>query len=176
MKRPLQILLIIAPALASGLALGFIVHASFLSPDVQPVFSPDDGQEVIDFIDAARNSIDIEIYVFSSRDVVDALQRAKDRGVDVRIIIEEDVMGGENGEIFRELSSKGFRIRYASHFYKLTHSKFVIVDGKAVLVGSHNLSNSALFKNREASVIIRNDDAVARGFAEAFETDWGLAS
>ncbi len=168
---------------AAGVIAGIIIgalsatlaHPLLFLPYVHPVLSPEDGQEVLDFIEGARGSIDIEIYVFSSRDVVDALQRAKDRGVDVRIIIEEDVMGGENGEIFRELDSKGFRIRYASKAYKLTHSKFIIVDRTAVLVGSHNLSNSALFKNREASVIIR-DAAVSGQFEEAFERDWGLAA
>lgn len=171
----MRTLLHAAAGLILGLALGFLLHPLLFLPYVHPVFSPEDGQEVLDFIDGARHSIDMEIYVLSSRDVVEALQRAKDRGVDVRIIIEEDVMGGENGEIFRELDSKGFRIRYASKAYKLTHSKFAIVDGEAVLVGSHNLSNSALFKNREASVIIR-DAAVAGEFEEAFERDWGLAS
>ncbi len=168
-----------AAGLFAGLILGALLatlaHPLLFLPYVHPVFSPEDGQEIIYLIDSAQRSIDIEIYVFSSRDVVDALQRAKDRGVDVRIILEEDVMGGENGEMFRELDSKGFSVRYASKAYKLTHSKFMIIDGNSVLVGSHNLSNSALFKNREASVIIRDSD-VSGEFEEAFEKDWGLAA
>ncbi|MFH0885099.1 MAG: phospholipase D-like domain-containing protein [Candidatus Micrarchaeota archaeon] len=160
--------------MAAGALLFFILQPVFFSPEIEPVFSPEGGARIPALIDGAKTSIDIEIYVFSSRDVVEALERAKSRGVRIRIIIERNVVGDDNDAIFRELASKGFDIRYASSAYKLTHAKFIIVDGKEVLVGSHNLSNSALYKNREASVII-NDGATVRSFMRAFEEDWLLA-
>ncbi len=159
----------------AGIILAFIFHPLIFAPSISPVFSPEDGALIPALIDAANESIDIEIYVFSSRDVVEALERAKSRGVAIRIIIERNVVGDDNDAIFRELASKGFNIRYASKAYKLTHSKFIIIDGSLVLVGSHNLSNSALYKNREASVIVR-DCATAAEFGRAFGTDWSLAS
>ncbi len=158
-----------------GALLALALQPLLFPPAIETVFSPDGGGKIISLIDAANESIDIEIYVFSSRDVVEALMRAKERGVDVRVIIERNVVGDDNGEIFRELASKGFNVRYAGKAYKLTHAKVIIVDGKAVLVGSHNLSNSALFKNREASVIIRDSPSVDE-FTAAFELDWSLAS
>lgn len=163
---------------AAGLVIGIflgLVPSYAMAQETHAVFSPEDGQEVIDFIDSAKGSIDIEVYILSSRDVVDALERANARGVDVRIIVERNVIGGENDAIFHELSAKGFSIRYASRAFQLTHSKFIIIDGKSVLVGSHNLSNSALFKNREASVIV-SDFATVKEFREIFENDWGIAS
>jgi len=166
--------MIFAAGLGAGMLVFFLIQSFFFAPEVTAVFSPEDGHKIIYLIDSAHKTLDIEIYVFSSRDVVEAIERARDRGVDIRIIIEKDVISGENDAIFRELSAKGFRIRYASEYYKLTHSKFMIIDGSAVLVGSHNLSNSALYKNREASVIIR-DPVTAQKFIDAFETDWRLA-
>jgi phosphatidylserine/phosphatidylglycerophosphate/cardiolipin synthase-like enzyme len=164
---------------AAGLLVGMlavlIFQPIFTTSTVTTVFSPEDGHEIIDLINSAQESIDIEVYVFSSRDVVDALERAKLRGVNIRIIIERNVVGGENNEIYQELSSKGFDVRYASSFYKLTHAKFIIVDGKKVLVGSHNLSNSALYKNREASVILL-DPITIKNFERVFENDWDLAA
>lgn len=159
----------------AGMILAILLHPLLFAPSITPIFSPDDGEMIPALIDGAGESIDIEIYVFSSRDVVEALERAKSRGVRIRIIIERNVVGDDNDAIFRELASKGFDVRYASKAYKLTHSKFIIIDGKEVLVGSHNLSNSALYKNREASVIIRDSPAVA-DFIKAFKTDWALAS
>ncbi|MCI0504216.1 phospholipase D-like domain-containing protein [Candidatus Micrarchaeota archaeon] len=161
--------------MAAGALLFFILQPALFAPEIQAVFSPEDGEEIPLLLDGAKSSIDIEIYVFTSRDVVEALERAKARGVMVRIIIERNVISDDNDAIFQELASKGFRIRYASSAYKLTHAKFIIVDGKAVLVGSHNLSNSALYKNREASVIIRDAKAVGE-FMDVFATDWALAS
>jgi phosphatidylserine/phosphatidylglycerophosphate/cardiolipin synthase-like enzyme len=167
--------LIFGAGMAAGALLFFVLQPILMAPQITTIFSPDDGAKVIGLIDNAKETIDIEIYVFTSRDVVEALERAKSRGVQVRIIIERNVISDDNDAIFRELASKGFNIRYASSAYKLTHAKFIIVDGVAVLVGSHNLSNSALYKNREASVIIR-DSAAVHDFMEAYATDWALAS
>lgn len=166
--------IIFGAGVASGALLLFVLQPVFLAPEIEPVFSPEDGARIPALIDSAKESIDIEIYVFSSRDVVEALERAKERGVQVRIIIERDVISNENGAIFQELASKGFNIRYASGKYALTHAKFMVIDGERVLVGSHNLSNSALYKNREASVII-TDVATVQAFDRVFRLDWSIS-
>lgn len=158
-----------------GLFLYHLAAAFLFPPLITPVFSPEGGHEVINLIDSAKNSLDIEIYVFTSRDVIEALERAKSRGVAIRIIMERNVISGQNDATYRELASKGFNVRYARNDVALTHSKFIIVDGKAVLVGSHNLSNSALYENREASVIVRDGSTVAE-FARVFAEDWAAAS
>ena len=158
-----------------GVLTYFFLSGSLSPPMITAVFSPENGNEIIDLIDSAQTSLDIEMYVFTSRDVIEALDRAKARGVEIRIIIERNVLSGQNDETYRELAAKGFNIRYASIAYKLTHAKFMILDGKSVLVGSHNLSNSALYENREASVIIRDPVTIAK-FIEIFEKDWSIAS
>jgi len=167
--------MIFAAGLAVGVLIALATQQFFFPPLIMPVFSPEDGDKVIAFIDSAEKSIDIEVYVFTSRNVIEALERAKERGVAIRIIIERNVISGQNDATYRELASKGFNIRYASRNYALTHAKTIITDGTAVLVGSHNLSNSALYENREASVIIRDIATVAE-FGNVFEKDWLLAS
>ncbi len=160
---------------SSGLIIFFLISTFFLQPEINPVFSPEDGSEIINLIKNAEESIEIEMYVFTSRDVVDELEKAKNRGVKIRLIIERSTISGSNKQIFEELQAKGFNVRYASKTYKLTHSKFMIIDNKSVLVGSHNFSNSALFKNREASVIISESSTVSE-FLSVFELDWAIAS
>ncbi|MEW6748977.1 MAG: phospholipase D family protein [Candidatus Micrarchaeota archaeon] len=161
--------------LASGAVIVFFLQTIFYAPYIDPVFSPAEGGEIINLIESAQRSIDIEVYVFTSRDVISALERAKARGVDVRIIMERNVISGQNAQTFLELAAKGFDVRYASRSFQLTHSKFIIVDEESVLVGSHNLSNTALYENREASVIIR-DSAAVREFQDVFDADWSLAT
>jgi phosphatidylserine/phosphatidylglycerophosphate/cardiolipin synthase-like enzyme len=51
------------------------------------------------------------------------------------------------------------------------HNKLIVVDGKRVLVGSQNWSDSAVLKNREASLLIEFP-TLAKYFAEIFEADW----
>lgn len=156
--------------LLGGLVLYHLVSVFFFAPIIVPVFSPYEGHEIVEMIDEADSTIEIEVYAFTSRDIVEALERAKTRGVKIRIILETI-----NREMHDELLYKGFNVKYATKAYKTTHSKIMIVDGKKLLVGSHNFSNSALYKNREASVIITDMNTVNE-FIEEFEADWLLAS
>jgi phosphatidylserine/phosphatidylglycerophosphate/cardiolipin synthase-like enzyme len=54
------------------------------------------------------------------------------------------------------------------------HNKLVVVDERAVLVGSQNWSDFAVAANREASVLIPHAD-VAAYFASIFKSDWDSA-
>ena len=63
------------------------------------------------------------------------------------------------------------QVRRLSH----THTKGIVVDGRQVLVGSHNWSQSGVTLNRDASLII-DDPRAADYFARVFETDWKRAS
>jgi len=139
---------------------------------VTPIFSPENGNGIIEFIKSANISMEMEMYTFSSEDVISAVISAKDRGVNVRIILEEDVVSATNKKTYDKLKAAGVDIRWASKKYALTHAKFTIIDGKLVLVGSHNLSKNALEKNREASAII-SGPAVDE-FEKVFETDWEM--
>ena len=51
----------------------------------------------------------------------------------------------------------------------------MLIDGKTLLVGSINFSNNALNTNREAGVIIQNQNVI-EDFKNVFEQDWVLAS
>lgn len=162
-----------------GMAVGAILWAVLSpiasSPSITPVFSPGGGPEILSLMDSAQSSLDVEMYVFTSHEAVAALERAKARGVAVRVILERNVMENQNQDAYGQLASDGINVRYATAKYALTHAKFVIADGRAVLVGSHNFSGAALYDNREASVIIR-DAATVAAFTSVFEKDWRLAS
>jgi phosphatidylserine/phosphatidylglycerophosphate/cardiolipin synthase-like enzyme len=54
------------------------------------------------------------------------------------------------------------------------HTKGMVVDGKRVLVGSHNWSGMGVSTNRDASLIFENKD-LAGYFADAFQIDWDRA-
>lgn len=158
-----------------GLLIGvltyFFVSQFFPPVYVHAFFSPESGNEVITFIDAARQSLDIEMYVFTSDEVLSALKRASDRGVKIRLILEKRVATGENAKNYNELRAYGADVRWASRSYALTHAKFIIADDSRVLVGSHNFSGNAMYENREASVIVQATNIV-NDFARVFEEDW----
>ncbi|MCX6772675.1 MAG: phospholipase D-like domain-containing protein [Candidatus Micrarchaeota archaeon] len=138
------------------------------------IFSPGAQSDVISFINSAQESIDIEMYVFTSDDMIKALGAAQKRGVHVRIIMEPRVEDSRKQKVFDTLSALGIEMKWASMEYKLTHSKFVIVDGKKALVGSINFSMSALTLNREAAVEV--EGAKVSEIIAVFETDWAKAT
>jgi hypothetical protein len=67
--------------------------------------------------------------------------------------------------------SKGVDIKNRLHVIENSHTKGMIVDGKRVLVGSHNWSKPGVTLNRDASLIFDDED-VAAYYAQAFEIDW----
>ena len=65
------------------------------------------------------------------------------------MVILEKYRIQNNQKTFDELSSYGIAAKCIK-IYELTHSKFMLIDGKTLLVGSINFSNNALNTNREA--------------------------
>ena len=138
------------------------------------VFSPNAQPDVISFINSAERTIDIEMYVFTSDDIIKALSDAQKRGVQVRVIMEPRIEDSRKQKVFDELNALGIETRWASMSYKLTHAKFLIADGRKALIGSINFSMSALTLNREADVTVEGDKVSE--IVSIFEEDWEKAS
>jgi len=87
--------------------------------------------------------------------------------------VEPRVDDDRKTKTFAILQELGIETKWASFGYKLTHAKFIIVDGRKALVGSINLSESALTKNREAAVLIESESV--KDLVSLFEEDWQKA-
>ncbi|MEW5955913.1 MAG: phospholipase D-like domain-containing protein [Candidatus Micrarchaeota archaeon] len=144
-----------------------------LNGTAQALISPGTADELTAFLASAQQSIDVEMYVFTSSELKDALVQAAGRGVRVRLILEPRI--DNNLATAEFLASKGVEVRWATTDYANTHSKLAIVDGKKILVGSINWSRHALYENRETALIVENE-RLAREFLAAFEQDWAQAS
>lgn len=106
----------------------------------------------------------------------DDIVKAKQGGVDVKIIVE----GGEDflGDNFRKKVMKvvpyfkenGVSIRF-DPVGVTTHSKLLIVDGEVVVIGSTNWTYYAFDKNYETNVLIKSK-SVASDFEKYFDKMW----
>jgi len=163
-------------AFVFGVLLGLLLFYSyqeFFPSTSIAIFSPGNGEKIISLLDSAESSIDLEVYVFTSQEIIDSLKNAYDKGVYVRVILEKRFQGATNQDAYKQLMDHGIEVKWSSYDYKLMHTKFAVIDKKKVLVGSHNFSNSALNLNREASVIL--ESPLVKEFIEIFETDWKIA-
>lgn len=130
--------------------------------------------QVIPLIDAARQSIDIIVYDWrwyhrQPRHSVQrfnmAIARAARRGVKVRAVVNSP-------DILRELKSIGVEARRVRH-KKLLHVKYLAIDKKLAVIGSHNYTQSGFNTNFEMSVIVKLPPGGGR-CVEFFENVWGL--
>jgi len=97
--------------------------------------------------------------------IVRELIAAKKRGVSISIELEQDSSGKgtvyeQNRKAATMMSDAGIKVRFDAP-KKITHVKAVVIDGRYVYVGSHNLTQSALKYNNELSVMIDSPELAA---------------
>ena len=105
--------------------------------------------------------------------IVEELVAAKRRGVDVTIELEQDAGGKgtvyeQNRLAARILSDAGVKVRFDAP-KTTTHVKAIVIDGRYVFLGSHNLTQSALKYNNELSIMVDSADFAAevRGYLDS---------
>lgn len=108
----------------------------------------------MDDILKAQKSVLVECYLISDPAIVQALQSARLRGCDVRVIMEETPFGGfsMNQTVRNELRSSGIDANWGNRVYSFTHAKYVVIDEVVAWIMTANLSKSAFDKNREILV------------------------
>ena len=111
----------------------------------------------------ARKSVLVECYLISDPTIVQALQSARQRGCDVRVLMEEAPFGGfsMNQTIRNQLRSSGIDASWGNRVYSFTHAKYVVIDGVVAWIMTANLSKSAFDKNREILVRTGNQSVVS---------------
>jgi phosphatidylserine/phosphatidylglycerophosphate/cardiolipin synthase-like enzyme len=147
--------------------------------DPQHVNNPDDWQgsiegRLIDKINAAQKSIHISSFEFDLTPVAQALIAAKQRGVDVRWITDDE-NGLEADEEpdrgqFKMLQDAGIEVRSDTRS-ALMHNKFWIFDGETAWTGSTNITESGVFQQNNNTIVIQSPQ-VAAIYEREFEEMW----
>lgn len=139
------------------------------SGTLQAAFSPwDDIESLITHaIDGAKSQILVQAYLLTNGRISSALIAAKQRGIDVQILVDErqlktnssKVVGLVNADIPVWVETK----------YRSAHNKVMVIDAAAtastVITGSFNFTWSAQHKNAENVLIVRNNPTLATRYA-----------
>jgi hypothetical protein len=138
------------------------------------VWSPTDSQtHLLALINGAQHSLDIEQEEFSDTTLVNAIVADENRGVTVRVVIEDP---SEYSSELNEITAAGGKVTgYSSSTGFYIHAKTVIADygystAKA-FVGSENFSSGSLNDNRELGMIT-TDSGVVTGLETTFDGDF----
>ncbi|MBA7712052.1 Cardiolipin synthase [subsurface metagenome] len=135
------------------------------------LFSPQDNcaQEIVSAIDKAEQYVFVAMYFFTSRPIAQALIRSQDRGVEVKICLDDEQPHYEYSKS-RYLENKDINIRLIGGS-GIMHNKFCIIDDRITITGSYNLTARADLENDENILIIEPEE-MARVYKEQFLKYW----
>ena len=142
---------------------------------VEIAFSPrGGGQElIVKIIDSARQRIRVLAYSFTSPQVTAALLRAKKRGVDVALVVDQksNLDNAKSRAALGALVAAGVAVR-ATAAYAIHHDKVVVVDGRHVQTGSYNFSDAAESRNSENILVLWDAPDVAAAYQRHWQRNW----
>ncbi len=138
---------------------------------VKVLFSPQDNcaQEIVSSIDNAKSYVYVAMFYFTSRPIAQALVKAKDRGIDVKVCLDKEQPHYEYTKS-KFLENKGINIKLIGGS-GIMHNKFCIIDDYIIITGSYNWTVSADLKNDENLLIIESKE-IARIYKEQFNKFW----
>ena len=119
---------------------------------------------LVEAIDAARLSIDVAAYSLSLNSIRNALLRAHDRGVTVRMVMESTNMDRSDVKILLEA---GVPI-VGDNRNGLMHDKFVVIDKSEVWLGSMNFTDSGVYEDNNNLMHIQSTQ-IAENYLVEFE-------
>lgn len=171
-----------APQSAAPMTAHFVnAYASTIAQN-EPIARQDPngpGRQLLALIQSARQTLDGAFYDIGDMEVVDNLIAAKQRGVRVRIVTDNESLFAktdiplQKGQVapprdtIVKLQQAGIPI-VDDKRSGLMHNKFLIVDGQTVWTGSTNVTGSSLYNHNNNALVIRNQQ-LAENYIYEFE-------
>lgn len=141
------------------------VETLFVSPAVDGVIEA----RLIAILDAATRTVDLTLYSFTDDQLGDAVIRAHQRGVLIRVI-RDGAQSAGSGDENDQLRGAGIEV-IVENLRGSMHHKFLVVDGTITVTGSYNWSDAADQSNFENVVVIVCAE-VADDFTAEFNRIW----
>jgi phosphatidylserine/phosphatidylglycerophosphate/cardiolipin synthase-like enzyme len=133
-------------------------------------FSPRGGCEaaIVHEIAAAKITVDIQAYTFTSVPIENALADAESRGVRVRAVLDKTA-AGEHYSAADFLFTHNIPV-WLDGNQPIAHNKVIILDGQTVITGSFNFTKQAETENAENVLVIHGKPAIADAYARNFQS------
>ena len=161
---------------------------------VDPLVDGDDTYPaMIDAVEGAKASISFMSYIFEAKGVgakmVDALAAAVERGVEVRVLIDDVGTRYARPRIHRVLKRRGVAVatflpallpRSFTHFNLRNHCKIMVVDGRTGFTGGINIRDAHVLSTEPKHPIrdlhFRVRGPVVSQLQETFAKDWAFTT
>ncbi len=126
--------------------------------------------ELAELIDQAEQTVYLSVYNFSKQSIIDAILRAEDRNLEVKVVgdIDEYFTHG-----YQEMAIHGVDMSLGNTG-GIQHNKFCVVDSRYVFTGTGNLSNTDMDRNNNNWYILESPEMAEHYTAEFMQMYNGL--
>lgn len=158
---------------SSATAQSVVVDAPKIG-SVEIAFSPQGGAQdlILKLIRSARTDIQMMAFALTSKPVVDALVKAKRRGVDVAVAVDNSNTTVKTGQLsLAALAKAGVSVRTVSKFKEM-NDKLLIVDGKHIEFGSYNYTKASNVANSENVTVLWNAPELVNIYFNHWQRRW----
>jgi len=131
---------------------------------------PDLDDALIALLDGATQTVDVAAYSITEPRIADAIVRAHQRGLNVRVVGDGD-QAADSG--FVALLAAGVPVGFRPAGDAILHHKYALIDGAVLWAGSTNFTTTGLLRNNNGSIVVHNAEVVAQVAAE-FEQMAGM--
>lgn len=140
-------------------------------------------ETLVSMISESKESIDLHIYIIttSSKELMDSLKDAMDRGVKLRLMVEDDPFywkqpkENPSEKAINELVERGAEYKPDNPVFsksRVTHEKSMVFDGKKGLILTGNLGGSTFSKNLDLGAIVVENPKTVDQMKTIFDSDW----
>lgn len=158
---------------------------------VSPFSFPEDhGTPVMNTLAHANKSIDISIYLVTSKDIISILCQQARNGIKVRMLVEGHPLGVDISSeltLLKTVEKNGGEVRLINYDgagytrYSYLHNKYALIDEETVLITSENWTSGNIgdYGNRDWGAVIESKgyaDYMKNVFENDFSIDWGDVS
>jgi phosphatidylserine/phosphatidylglycerophosphate/cardiolipin synthase-like enzyme len=132
------------------------------APGWHVYFSPNHGATtaVVEALEAARTTVLVQAYSFTSAPIARALAEAHGRGVDVQVILDRKETGSKYSPA--DFLAHAGIVTLIDGAHAIAHNKVMVIDGETVITGSFNFTTAAERQNAENLLVIRDRALAAR--------------
>ncbi len=157
------------------IALGFAsvtAQQAVMPKNQRPIvcFTPEEKcyPKIVQYIDAAHDTIHVRAYAFTSLEIATALISAHQRGVCVLVLVDKSQMKGAHS-LVHMLIDAGITVK-REKCKGLAHNKVIIIDNAILITGSYNFTKGAELRNAENLLILKQ-----RTLLKKYMQDWHIA-
>jgi phosphatidylserine/phosphatidylglycerophosphate/cardiolipin synthase-like enzyme len=136
-------------------------------------FSPRGGctDAVVEALNAAKTSVHVQAYSFTSKPIAQALVAAHRRGVKVIAVLDKSQRSAKYTE--GDFLAHAGIPTYIDDQHAIAHNKIMLIDGTTLITGSFNFTNAAEKSNAENLLVVQNVPAIDQAYEQNFQKHLG---